>query len=129
MRSFVIIVVREMPSSRDPGWITVDGGGVRIAVAPSGSPWITANDQTIWQRFNGLTGPWHQLPGSAFDIGLGADGMPWVIGTNRTAGGWGIYWWDGLNWVSVPGGATTISVGVSSKPWVVNNANQVYQAM
>ena len=41
---------------------------------------------------------WKQLPGSGNDIGVGANGAVWAIGTNPTAGGYGIFRWNGNDW-------------------------------
>jgi hypothetical protein len=70
---------------------------------------------------------WNQLPGLARDIGVGANGAVWVIGTNAVSGGYGIYRWTGSNWQNVPGGAVRIDVAPNGIPWVVNNAGNIYQ--
>jgi hypothetical protein len=70
---------------------------------------------------------WNQLPGLARDIGVGANGAVWVIGTNAVSGGYGIYRWTGSNWQNVPGGAVRIDVAPNGTPWVVNNAGNIYQ--
>jgi len=46
---------------------------------------------------------WEQLPGLARDIGIGANGSVWVIGTNAVMGGYGIYQWDGRDWRGIDG--------------------------
>jgi hypothetical protein len=69
-------------------WVPIDGGGVRIAVMPSGTPWIVNSAGKIFQRT--VTG-WQQLPGSAKDIGIGANGSVFVIGTDAVQGGSGVY--------------------------------------
>jgi len=69
---------------------------------------------------------WKQLPGLGTDIAIGAEGSAWVIGTNPVQGGFGIYRWDGGNWIGVDGGAVRIAVGPDGTPWVVNDAGQIY---
>ena len=44
---------------------------------------------------------WTQLPGAAIDIGAGANGALWIIGAPGHPGGYGIYRWEGGNWVQV----------------------------
>jgi hypothetical protein len=72
---------------------------------------------------------WNQLPGAAHDIGVGANGSVWVIGTNVTGGGYGIYSYNLLanSWTNHPGGAVRIDVDPAGNPWVVNSANQIYR--
>ena len=60
-----------------------------------------------------------QLLGTAKDIGIGANGSAWIIGTNPVSGGYGIYRWDGKNWEGVDGGAVRIDVDPQGNPWIV----------
>jgi hypothetical protein len=69
------------PSS--PGEATYQG---RIAVGPDGSPWITGKSRHIY-HLNFQTLQWNLLPGLANDIGVGANGSVWAIGTQSTTGG------------------------------------------
>lgn len=66
-------------------------------------------------------GRWNSRPGAAVDIGVGANGSVWVIGTNRVAKGFGIYRWTGRGWQNIPGGAVRIAVDPRGIPWVVNS--------
>jgi hypothetical protein len=79
---------------------------VRIDVDPSGKPWVV-NDRDDIYRWDGAR--WIRLPGKAKDIGVGADGSVWIIGTNRVGGGFGIWAWTGTAWQAVPGGAVAVS--------------------
>jgi hypothetical protein len=65
-------------------------------------------------------------PGAATAIGVGANGAIWITGTNPTAGGYGIYRWNGTGWSLVAGGAVSIAVDPSGNPWVINSAHQIY---
>jgi hypothetical protein len=107
------------------GWSLVSGGAIRIAVDPSGNPWVVGANSTIWRRSGGN---WYQVPGYATDIGIGGDGMVWIVGAQSGYGGYTIYWWSGIDWVLSPGMATAISVGRGGKPWVANSLKQVYRA-
>jgi hypothetical protein len=64
---------------------------------------------------------WEQVPGSAQDIGVGADGEEWVIGRDQ-----GIYRWNGRDWDEVEGAAGRIAVGPEG-PWVVNQAGAIFR--
>jgi hypothetical protein len=70
---------------------------------------------------------WELEPGAARDVGVGADGSVWVVGTGVVPGGFGIWRWGGADWISEPGGATNISVGRDGLPWVVNSNQQNYR--
>jgi Tectonin domain len=74
-----------------------------------------------------LGGAWQQLPGAAKDVGVGADGSLWVIGTNPVPGGFGIFRWTGQAWTAVSGGAVRIAVAPDGQPWVVNDAQQIFR--
>ena len=72
---------------------------------------------------------WRPLPGRARDIGVGADGSVWIIGTKPigAAGDFGIYKFIGNNWAGVNGGAVRIAVGPNGVPWIVNSAGQIFR--
>ena len=70
---------------------------------------------------------WRQLPGSGNDVGVGANGTAWAIGTNATVGGYGIYRWKGDAWEEMPGGGARIAVDPQGNAWVVNSAGNIYQ--
>jgi len=76
-------------------------------VSGAGAPWVVNSEGGIYRRTGGS---WQRMPGLAKDIGCGADGSVWVIGTDGTGGGYGIYHWNGANWTRVDGGAVGISV-------------------
>jgi Tectonin domain len=73
---------------------------------------------------------WEQRTGRARDVGVGADGSVWVIGTNPVgtgfAGDFGIYRLNGSTWEGVDGGAARIAVGPDGKPWVVNKDGEIF---
>jgi hypothetical protein len=70
---------------------------------------------------------WRQMPGAAVDIGIGGNDSLWVIGTNKIAGGYGIYRWTGSAWANVPGAAVRIDVDPQGNPWVVNEGGNIYR--
>lgn len=70
---------------------------------------------------------WQRLPGDASDIGVGADGSVWAIGTDERSGGYGIYKWLGSRWQRVDGGALRIDVDPEGTPWIVNNSHSIYR--
>lgn len=70
---------------------------------------------------------WQRLLGHASDIGVGADGSVWAIGTDERGGGFGIYQWLGSSWQRVDGGAVRIDVGPDGVPWIVNDDQDIYR--
>ncbi len=70
---------------------------------------------------------WRQLLGYAYDIGVGANGDVWVIGTDPQPGGYGIYHIDGFGGFAVEGGALRIDVDPFGRPWVVNFDHEIYR--
>ncbi|GJM12153.1 MAG: hypothetical protein DHS20C12_05560 [Pseudohongiella sp.] len=70
---------------------------------------------------------WQRLPGDATDLGVGADGSAWAIGTDERSGGFGIYRWAGSSWQRVDGGAIRIDVGPDGNPWIVNDSHSIYR--
>lgn len=104
-----------------------DCAAIRVAVSPQGVPWVVNKSNLIY-RYNGTT--WDVMPGTATDIGIGADGSIFIIGTQDVSptGGFDILKWNGSNWGILPNCAgTRIAVGPNGIPWVVNKSNIVYQ--
>jgi hypothetical protein len=73
---------------------------------------------------------WIKRPGLAHDIGIGADGSVWVIGTQRVgaANDFGVlYWGKDNDWHDIDGGGVRIAVDQHGDPWVVNSTNRIYR--
>ena len=99
-------------------------GARRIAVDPGGAPWIVNTTGGISRL---VADSWTSMPGLGRDIGIGANGDVWLIGTNAIGpSDYGIYKWDGAAWQSVDGGAVRISVTGTGEPWVINSAGGIY---
>ena len=107
-----------------------DGAAVAIDVGPSGYPWIVTRENRIYE----WTGAdWAERPGQARDIGIGADGSVWTVGTNPVPGGYGIQRWTETGWEDVPGGAVAIDVyargdpdgQLQGEPWIVDADNHI----
>jgi hypothetical protein len=103
------------------------GGAVRIDVDDKGNGFV-ANDQGVMFRYD--SGKWTRLPGNpARDVGIGANGTAWYIGSNKVPGGFGIYRWNDKSkgWDDMKGGAVRIDVDPSGNAWVVNDAGAVFR--
>ena len=70
------------------------------------------------------------MPGTATDIGIGADGSIFIIGTEiaTVTGGYIIEKWNGSGWIKmVDCAGIHIAVDPTGTPWVVNKSNIVFQ--
>ncbi len=95
-------------------------------VFPGDQDTFAGNYQQLIQFASGSSLSWKLLPGAASDVGVGAGGAVWVVGTPTVPGGHGIYEWTGNGWSAVPGGAVSIAVGPDGSPWVTNSTDQIY---
>ncbi len=66
------------------------------------------------------------MPGQARDIDA-KNGAVWIIGTNPVAGGYGIYKFNGSQWIPFDGGAVKIAVDNTGNPWVINSEGTIFQ--
>jgi hypothetical protein len=104
-----------------------DVGAFRVAVSPQGIPWVVTKSNLIY-KYNGSS--WNQMPGTATDIGIGADGSVFIIGTEfaTITGGNTIEKWNGSGWTKmVDCAGVHIAVDPAGTPWVVNKSNIVFQ--
>ncbi|MES2623656.1 MAG: tectonin domain-containing protein [Pseudomonadota bacterium] len=70
---------------------------------------------------------WEYMPGAARDIGVGADGTVWAVGTGYGYGdNYGLYRWDGRNWYESRGSAIRVDVDPSGNPWIINADNEIW---
>ncbi|MEX0617891.1 MAG: tectonin domain-containing protein [Pseudohongiellaceae bacterium] len=120
-------------------WEGLSGSAVRVDVDPAGLPWIINHDDDIYQFVGGR---WVRHPGEGTDIGIGADGAVWLIGSARGPVGWdigdlsgfggqddgdfGIYRWSGEGWRRVDGGGRQISADADGYPLVVSSNGDIY---
>jgi hypothetical protein len=99
-------------------WLSINdapGGGLaRIAVDPTGVPWVIDVAHAIYRR---SAGGWEQLPGTALDIGIGANGDVWRI----TSSGVSKYLADQNTWQPMLDGIIGVRIAVApdGSPWVV----------
>jgi hypothetical protein len=105
-------------------WTNISGGAVRVDVENNGNPWVVNSVGEIFKREGNA---WKKLPGRAKDIGIGAEGSVYVIGTTPESGGYGIYKWNGADWTKINGGAVRITVDNTGTPWIVNSAGTIYK--
>lgn len=102
---------------------------VKIAVSPDGIPWVVNKSHLIYKYIDSSS-PWQQMPGTATDIAIGANGSVYAIGTKKVSdtGGYNIMKWNGEKWNDMPDCAGIhIAVDPNGIPWVVNKSNIVYR--
>ncbi|NOY21929.1 MAG: hypothetical protein GXO70_00250 [Acidobacteria bacterium] len=87
----------------------------------------TVNKAGNIYRLNNKMG-WTHIPGKkAKDVGVGANGSVWIVGTSPVYGGYAIYRWMETKFIRVDGGAVRIDVDPNGMPWAVNNMNDIYR--
>jgi hypothetical protein len=125
----VHIIGTETPQGRIYNWTGSSwsmypcGAALKVAVDPSGIPWVVTSSGSI-HRWDG--GQWIQMPGTARDIDIGANGSVHIIGTETPQGR--IYKWTGSTWsMYSTGAAMSIAVDPSGTPWVITSSNSVHQ--
>lgn len=70
---------------------------------------------------------WKNIPGTANDIGVGADGTVWIIGTDKPApNDYGIYKLVNGNWQKMPGWAVRVAVDPKGNAWIINSTHNVF---
>ena len=62
--------------------IATAGNAKRITIGPDGSPWVVNTAREIYQWTDGT---FQKFPGSATDIGVGADRSVWMVGIPGTS--------------------------------------------
>lgn len=110
------------PATR--AWVGVDGGGVRIAAAADGTPWLVNDVGHVFVR-TGLTWSYVPSPGAS-DIGAGG-GEVWIVGRDSVPGGSTVYRWTGSGWAQANAGAVRVSVSARGTAWLVNSANRIFR--
>ncbi|WP_417794480.1 tectonin domain-containing protein [Terasakiella pusilla] len=104
-------------------WNKLNGALLHIDVRKDGMPVGINSEGKIYAFVNN---DWRQLPGLASDVGVGANDDTWIIGTEKTNGGFEIMKWENNKFQKVGGGAMRIDVDPNGNPWVVNDKGQVY---
>jgi hypothetical protein len=108
-------------------WVVQSGiSGVRVAVDPTGAPWVVTKSNLIYKN---IAGTWTLMPGTATDIGIGANGTIYIVSTTFSSltGGDQISKWNGTGWTAtVSGAGVNISVDPQGHPWTVNASHLIY---
>jgi mannan endo-1,4-beta-mannosidase len=69
---------------------------------------------------------WTQVPGRARDIGVDAQGVPWIISADeKTSGGYAVLKREGNDWIKIDGGAVKIGVTPTGDVWTVDDKGAI----
>ena len=112
------------------GWDATDGGAVRVAVEPNGTPWVVTAGGWIYRRMTSSpsgNGLWQGMPGQARDIGIGADGTVYVVGWQWPDAA--IYRWTGTTWDNTGMAGFRVAASATGRAWVLNSYGSVYRSM
>jgi peptidoglycan hydrolase-like protein with peptidoglycan-binding domain len=130
-------------------WDATPGGALRIAVGPTGVPWVVNSAGTLFRRTSTSvsSGSWTVIKpdngssgvGTASDVSVAADGTAWIVGFSGDSSGLAIYVWNEQaalgptgpsgaplrkHWLALPGIRGT-SVGGGSLAWVTNSVGTI----
>ncbi|CCQ74933.1 exported protein of unknown function [Magnetospira sp. QH-2] len=110
-------------NAKKNNWDKLPGTLARVDVTPQGNPVGVNAKGEIW-ALNGEK--WTKLPGAAKDIGVGADGTTWVIGTKAVNGGFEIFRWKKGKFSKVKGAAVRIDVDSKGNAWAVSDNGKLF---
>lgn len=108
------------------------GGALRIAVAPNGGAWVVTKDtHAIFAHGPDPLDPagWQQVGGCARDIGIGGDGIPWIVGCDGDdISGYFVERFGLGGWIKdVDQRANRIAVGSQGRPWITAMNGWIYR--
>ena len=110
------------------GWNGKGYSAKAIDVAADGTPWFVDNNNLVHTL--GTDGGFLTYRGAAArDVGAGAGGTTWIIGTSLVSGStdYEIYRFVTNGWVKAAGGGVRIDVDNNGNPWICNSIGDVYQ--
>lgn len=101
------------------------GAAMKVSVGFDGIPWVITSSNSI-HRWDRTTSSWIQVPGTARDLDIGANGDIYKIGMEGTPQG-RISKWNGSSWDMLPSGAA-VSIAVTSDgiPVVITQWNSIH---
>src|SRR5262249_24596381 len=101
------------------------GTAVRVAVDPSGNPWVVNHQGEIY-RWAG--NHFERVFGAATDIGVGSDGSVYIVGTDGCDGsGCMIYRRDGAQWTAMSSTGISIPTAARNSAWITNRGLEIFR--
>lgn len=76
----------------------------------------------------GPTLSWKAIPETGTDLAIAANGATWIVGSNATAGGFGVRRsFDGMKkWEDAPGGLSRIAISAGGQAWGINDKGVIF---
>jgi hypothetical protein len=100
--------------------------------AADGSTWSAQRAALSAGDVSGVTAMypsiWNTVAGNGLDIGVGANGTAWIIGSTPVTGGYQIFKRaaNATSWTLIAGGAVRVDADKDGNPWVINNGGQLF---
>ena len=70
---------------------------------------------------------WEPAPGSANDISVAANGVPWIVlQKNKLNDEPHIYGWNGRGWDVFEGSMVGVAVDARGRPWAFDDQNRIF---
>jgi Tectonin domain/Thiol-activated cytolysin beta sandwich domain len=103
--------------------VTQPGSAVRIAVDPTGKAWVVNSTGELyhWEKADTSSETWVLSDLKAMDVGVGANGSVWAVGTDHRIMGF-----RNGKWAAISGGGDRIAVDPAGNPWVINSNHEIW---
>lgn len=107
-------------------WVHIPGQAVDIASGPTGELWAVNASHQIWHSSKGDGSDWTLTAGSANEVVVGPRNDVYVLGTNATTSGYGIWKLSGSSWTAFPGSATSLAIDSQDTLWATNAQKEIW---
>jgi len=120
------IVTMRNTATLESRWKKITGSAINIDVDFSGNAFVQ-NKHGAMYKWNGSR--WNKIYGKANDVAVCSEGTMWHVGSNREAGGHGIWRMTAgsKKWRKIPGSGVRIACGADGNALVVNKQKNIYQ--
>ena len=108
---------------------TLSPGAVRVGPSPDGNCWFV-NYQGYVYQYTGSTATQISGAGTATDIIVGSDSIPFIVSATTTTRGYTIQKWNSAStsWITLSGiGGVSLGLDVRNNPYVITSTNEVYR--
>ena len=108
---------------------TLSPGAVRVGPSPDGNCWFV-NSQGFVYQYTGSTATQISGAGTATDIIVGSDGIPFIVSATTTTEGYTIQKWNSAStsWTTLSGiGGVSLGLDVRNNPYVITSSYEVYR--
>ena len=94
------------------GWTRIDGAATRIAVDPTGNPWVVNINGAVYHH---AANGWTLIApnGTGKDVAVGADGSVYLVSGTPAAGGFSIVRLQGQSWTGIGAAGVNVAAGAA----------------